>query len=78
MTGKEFYEFFRDQRAKASKLARETVKVAREQRIDIPSLVSCICQEYAASEASIAESFAYDGGYDKGYSDGRFEEGHGW
>lgn len=75
---KKIYVISQERRAEASKLARETVKAARERRVDIGELIKCIANEYATSEASYAEREAckgsYDEGYNEGYNDG-FEDG---
>lgn len=52
---KKIHEIRHERRSKASKLARETFKAARERRVDIGELIKCIANEYAASEASYAE-----------------------
>lgn len=67
---KKIHEIRHERRLEASKLARETVKAARERRVDIGELIKCIANEYAASEASYAEREACRSSYDEGYSDG--------
>jgi hypothetical protein len=71
---KKIYVMRQELRSEASKLARETIKVARERRVDIGELIKHIANEYAASEASYAEREACGGAYDEGYNDG-FEDG---
>ena len=71
---KKIYAIGQECRSKASKLARETVKTAREQKVDIGGLIKYIANEYAASEASYAEREACRSSYDEGYDDG-FEDG---
>lgn len=67
---KKVFTIGQERRAEASKLARETVKAARERRVDIGELIKCIANEYAASEASYAEREACRSSYDEGYNDG--------
>lgn len=67
---KRIYRMAQERRAEASKLARETIKAARERRVDIGEFIKCIANEYAASEASYAEREACRSSYDEGYSDG--------
>lgn len=64
------YTMRQERKLEASKLARETVKVACERRVDIGELIKCIANEYAASEASYAEREACRSSYDEGYNDG--------
>jgi hypothetical protein len=71
---KKIYVMRQELRSEASKLARETIKAARERRVDIGELIKYIANEYAASEASYAEMEACRGAYDEGYNDG-FEDG---
>jgi hypothetical protein len=71
---KKIYVMRQELRSEASKLARETIKAARERRVDIGELIKYIANEYAASEASYAEREACMTSYDEGYSDG-FEDG---
>ena len=67
---KKVWAMSQERRSEASKLARETVKAAREQKVDIGELIKCIAIEYAASEASYAEREACRSSYDEGYNDG--------
>lgn len=67
---KKIYTISHERRLEASKLARETIKIAREQKVDIGELIKCIANEYAASEASYAEREACRSSYDEGYNDG--------
>ena len=67
---KKIFTIGQERRAEASKLARETVKTAREKRVDIGELIKYIANEYAASEASYAEREACRSSYDEGYNDG--------
>lgn len=78
MTNEDFYKFFREEQNKANALAREVARMAREHKVRIPMLVRSLCEEYAADEAHIAERGAYDGGYERGLSDGRESERQGW
>jgi len=78
MTNEDFYKFFREEQNKANALAREVARMARERKVRIPVLVMALCDEYAADEADIAERGAYDGGYERGLSDGREAERQGW
>lgn len=78
MTNEDFYKFFRAEQNKASTLAREVAMMARERKVRIPMLIRSLCEEYAADEANIAERGAYDGGYERGLSDGRESERKGW
>ena len=78
MTDKDFYKFFREEQNKANALALEVVKMARERKVSIPMLVRGLCEQYAADECAIAERGAYDGGYERGLSDGRESERQGW
>ena len=68
MTGKEFYDMFKENQVKASRLAREVVKQAQAEKVSIPMLVKSLCEMYAANEVDI--SGAYDSGFDRGYSEG--------
>ena len=70
MTGKEFYDMFKENQVKANRLAREVVKQAQTEKVSIPMLVKSLCEMYAANEADIAGGYAYDGGFDRGYSEG--------
>ena len=71
---KKVYAMSQERRSEASKLARETVKAARERKVDIGELIKHIANEYAASETSYAEREACRSSYDEGYNDG-FEDG---
>lgn len=74
---KRVYRMTQEHRAEASKLARETIKEARNRKVDIGELIKSIANGYAASEASYAEREACKDSYDEGYSAG-FEDGRGW
>lgn len=78
MTNEDFYKLFREEQSKANVLAREVAGMARERKVRIPALVKALCEEYAAGEADIAERGAYNGGYERGLSDGRATERQGW
>lgn len=78
MSNEDFYKFFREEQNKANALAREVARMARERKVRIPILMRSLCEEYAADEADIAERGAYDGGYERGLSDGRESERQGW
>jgi hypothetical protein len=71
---KKIYVMRQELGSEASKLARETIKAARERRVDIGELIKYIANEYAASEAPYAQGEAYSSSYAEGYSDG-FEDG---
>jgi len=78
MNNEDFYKLFRDEHNKATALAREVASMARERKVGIPMLVRSLCEEYAADMSDIAERGAYDGGYERGLSDGRESERQGW
>ena len=78
MTDKDFYKLFREENAKANAFAREVVQEAKGRRVRIPMLMKALCEEHAACEADIASDGAYQGGYDRGISDGRAAERQGW
>ena len=71
---KRIFTISNERRTEASRLARETVKAARERRVDFGELIKSIANEYAASEASYAEREAFNGAYAEGYDDG-FNDG---
>ena len=67
---KKIYMIDQVRRSEASKLARETIKAARERKVDIGDLIKLIATEYAAHEASYAEREACISSYEEGYNDG--------
>lgn len=69
---KRIFSISNEHKTEASKLARETIKAARERRVDIGELIKFIANEYAAIEASYAEEAcrcAYAEGHDDGFND---------
>jgi len=54
MTRDEFYEVMSEHKTRANRLARETLKSAKEQKVDIPTLIASIVNEYACDcEAAV-------------------------
>lgn len=54
MTRDEYYEMTSEHRTRANRLARETLKSAKEQKVEVPTLVASIVNEYVCEcEAAV-------------------------
>ena len=54
MTGKEYYDMLLEHRQAANGYAREILMEARVRKIDVPTLVSSLVNEYACERESAA------------------------